>query len=112
MKAGRKDSPLCTRAAGRNRRDLLKAGTCTGFGLVLTSGGLSCCQCVSESETARLADHEFAMFGYCCIDCSKCDAYIAIRNNDGELRAKVAKKWKMKTEQICGVRCTCTLYEE
>ena len=40
------------------------------------------------------------MFGYCCIECNKCDAYVATRNDDDELRAKVAKQWKMKAEEI------------
>ena len=33
------------------------------------------------------------MIGYCGIDCSRCDVYIATINNDDELRAKTAEKW-------------------
>ena len=33
------------------------------------------------------------MIGYCGIDCSKCDVYIATINDDDELRAKTAEKW-------------------
>ncbi|MHC4118292.1 MAG: DUF3795 domain-containing protein [Planctomycetota bacterium] len=100
MKAGKKDLALSARTGGRDRRDLLKAGACAGLGLALASGGFSCCRCVSEPDAARLTDGEFAMFGYCCVECSKCDAYIATRNNDDALRAKVARQWKMKPEQI------------
>ena len=99
------DSRKCplpgTQALGCDRRMLLKAGACAGLGLALGSSGLSCCpRCVSESQTVRLANDKYAMFGYCCIECSKCDAYVATQNNDDELRAKVAKQWKMKTEEI------------
>ena len=30
---------------------------------------------------------------YCGLDCEKCDAYIATKNNDQELREKTAKLW-------------------
>lgn len=33
------------------------------------------------------------MIAYCGLDCEKCEAYIATKNNDNELRKKVAKKW-------------------
>lgn len=33
------------------------------------------------------------MIGYCGIDCSRCDVYIATINDDDELRAKTAEKW-------------------
>ena len=33
------------------------------------------------------------MIGYCGLDCEKCDAYIATKNNDNELRAKTAEEW-------------------
>ncbi|MBO7393559.1 MAG: DUF3795 domain-containing protein [Abditibacteriota bacterium] len=33
------------------------------------------------------------MIGYCGLDCEKCDAYIASKNNDNELRAKTAEEW-------------------
>ena len=33
------------------------------------------------------------MIGYCGIDCSRCDVYIATINDDNELREKTAKKW-------------------
>jgi len=31
--------------------------------------------------------------GYCGLDCSKCECYIATINNNDELRKKVAKEW-------------------
>ena len=33
------------------------------------------------------------MIAYCGLDCEKCDAYIATKNNDDKLRAKTAKLW-------------------
>ena len=30
---------------------------------------------------------------YCGLNCEKCEAYIATKNNDNELRKKVADKW-------------------
>ena len=101
MKEDKKCSLPGTEVGGCDRRKLLKAGAFAGLGLALSSSGLSCCpRCVSESQAARLTDDEFAMFGYCCVECNKCDAYIATRNNDDELKAKVAKQWKMKAEEI------------
>jgi hypothetical protein len=32
----------------------------------------------------------------CGLDCAKCDARIATLNNDNELRAKTAEKWKVQ----------------
>jgi len=101
MQEGKKCPPHGTEVGGCDRRKLLKAGACTGLGLALSSLGLSCCQrCVSESQAARLTNDEFAMFGYCCIECKKCDAYIATWKDDDELRAKVAKQWKIKAEEV------------
>ena len=33
------------------------------------------------------------MIAYCGLDCEKCDAYIATKNNDQSLREKTAKLW-------------------
>lgn len=33
------------------------------------------------------------MIAYCGLDCEKCDAYIATKNNDNVLREKTAKLW-------------------
>ena len=33
------------------------------------------------------------MIAYCGLDCEKCDAYLATRNNDQALREKTAKLW-------------------
>ena len=33
------------------------------------------------------------LIAYCGLDCEKCDAYVATKNNDDELRKEVAKKW-------------------
>lgn len=33
------------------------------------------------------------LIGYCGLDCEKCDAYIATKNNDQALREKTARLW-------------------
>ena len=33
------------------------------------------------------------LIAYCGLDCEKCEAYIATKNNDNALREKVAKEW-------------------
>ena len=33
------------------------------------------------------------MIAYCGLDCAKCKAYIATKNDDDDLRRKVAKEW-------------------
>jgi hypothetical protein len=37
------------------------------------------------------------MIGYCGLDCEQCEAFIATRNNDDALRAKVAEVWAKLT---------------
>ena len=83
-----------------NRRALIKSGACAGFALVIGAGGLSCCPNNSQSKDIELTSDDFSMVAYCCLECDKCDAYLATQNNDDTLRAKVAKEWKMKAEEI------------
>ena len=45
------------------------------------------------------------MVAFCCLDCSKCDAYLATIRRDHALRAEVAARWKMKPEQIECLGC-------
>ncbi len=33
------------------------------------------------------------MIGYCGLDCDRCEAFIATRNNDDGMRARVAEDW-------------------
>lgn len=33
------------------------------------------------------------MIGYCGLDCVQCEAFIATKNDDNALRAKVAEEW-------------------
>ena len=42
------------------------------------------------------------LIGYCGLDCEKCDAYIATKNDDQALRVKTAKLWS----QLNGVEIT------
>jgi len=63
--------------------------------LALGSACLSCCPCSADRQRAVLGGDEFGMVAYCCLECDKCDVYIATQNNDDELRAKVAKQWNM-----------------
>ncbi len=83
----------------RNRRALLKSGACTGLAFIAATEFSGCSRQFSTKET-ELTDTDFSMVAYCCLECEKCDAYIATRNNDDILRAKVAKEWKMKAEDI------------
>ncbi|HOU07836.1 MAG TPA: DUF3795 domain-containing protein [Caldisericia bacterium] len=52
------------------------------------------------------------LYARCGLDCSKCDAYIATKNNDTKLKAEIAKKWKAefgfdaKPEDINCVGCS------
>jgi len=79
---------------------MLKKYACAGLALALGSTSLSCCPCSAGHEQAMLDGDEFAMVAYCCLECEKCDVYIATQNDDDELRAKVTKEWKMKAEEL------------
>ena len=52
------------------------------------------------------------LMGYCGLDCSKCEAFIATRNNDNVHRQKVAAEWSktfnadLKPEHINCEGCT------
>jgi hypothetical protein len=70
---------------------------------VLVGGAafVTCCLC--REAVAREGDEpprNLGMVAFCCLDCSKCDAYRATIRNDDALRAEVAARWKMKPEQI------------
>ena len=48
------------------------------------------------------------MIAYCGLNCEKCDAYIATRNNDRDLRLKTAKLWsKMNGVTILPEHINC-----
>lgn len=48
------------------------------------------------------------MIAYCGLNCEKCDAYIATKNNDDELRKKVAEEWsKWNNAQITPEMINC-----
>lgn len=86
--------------SSHNRMGFLRLGACAGIGFALGQAGLSCCPRGSGGKKEMFSADEFAMVAYCCLECDKCDTYIATKNNDDELRAKVAKQWKMKAENI------------
>jgi hypothetical protein len=83
-----------------SRRQLLKSGACAGFALAVGAGGLSCRSGDKTAEGVKLTERDFSMVAYCCLECDKCDAYIATQSNDAVLKAKVAREWKMKVEDI------------
>jgi hypothetical protein len=83
-----------------NRREMLKTCVCAGLALALGSTSLSCCPCGSNRRQAMLDSDDLSMIAYCCLECDKCDVYIATQNNDDGLRAKVAKEWKMEAEEF------------
>ncbi|HUU17254.1 MAG TPA: DUF3795 domain-containing protein [Sedimentisphaerales bacterium] len=95
-----KCSQMNVKCSEHNRRGFLRLGACAGIGFALGQAGLSCCPRCSEGEKKKLGGDEFAMVAYCCLECDKCDVYIATMNNDDELRAKVAKQWKMDAEKL------------
>ena len=82
------------------RRKLIKTGIYAGLTLTLGSTSLSCCPCGSNQRQVILERDDLSMIAYCCLECDKCDVYIATQNNDNELRAKVAKEWKMEAEKL------------
>ena len=95
------ESQLNVENKEHDRRDLLRFGICAGVGFALGQTGLSCCPQSSACKTKKMAkDDEFAMVAYCCLECDKCDAYIATQSNDKQLKAKVAKEWKMDIEKL------------
>ncbi len=83
-----------------DRREFLKLGACAGIGLVLVEAGLSCCPKLSKHTATASKGDKYAMVAYCCLKCDECDAYIATKNNDNQLRAAVATRWNMQPEQI------------
>lgn len=95
-----KCSQVNVECSSHDRRGFLRLGACAGIGFALGQTGLSCCPRGSGSAKDKLGNDEFAMVAYCCLECDKCDVYIATKNNDGELRAKVAKQWKMDAEKL------------
>ncbi len=75
---------------------------------VLVGGAafVACCFC--REAVAREGDkapRNFDMIASCCLDCSKCDAYLATIRKDDALRAEVATRWRMKPEQIECLGC-------
>lgn len=83
-----------------NRREILKTCACVELALVLGSTSLSCCPGGSNRQQAMLDSNDFSMIAYCCLECDKCDVYIATQSNNDEVRAKVAKEWKMEAEKL------------
>jgi len=81
-------------------------GTCAGIALAAGAGGLSCCPCRSKKDATPAKTQttsvptDWAMIAYCCLECDKCDVYVATQTNDETLRAKVAKEWKMDAAKL------------
>jgi len=81
-------------------------GACGAAALAAGATGLSCCPSCSKKDDAvaqveaESLPADWTMIAYCCLECDKCDAYIATQNDDDALRAKVAKEWKMDAEKI------------
>lgn len=49
------------------------------------------------------------MIAYCGLNCLKCEAFIATKNNDDQLRAKVAQEWsKINNTTILPEHINCT----
>jgi hypothetical protein len=78
------------------RREFLVQGSILALGCL-------CGRALAADEKAPAG--ELDRIAYCCIDCDKCEAYKATIENDDALRAKVAKSWQMKPEQINCLGC-------
>ncbi len=49
------------------------------------------------------------MIGYCGLDCVRCEAFIATKNDDNALRAKVAEEWaRLNNAPIKPEHINCT----
>ena len=72
---------------------------------VLAGGAafVACCLCreAGGGESRPKLDR----VAFCCLDCSKCDAYRATVRKDDALRAEVAARWRMKPQQIECLGC-------
>jgi hypothetical protein len=81
-------------------------GACGAAALAAGVTGLSCCPSCSKKDgtvaeiEAEGLPTDWTMIAYCCLECDKCDAFIATQNDDDALRAKVAEEWKMDAEKI------------
>jgi hypothetical protein len=85
----------------------------------LLAGGMAfvtCSICQRVAGAVGAPPRGFDTIAFCCLDCAKCDAYLATVKKDDALRAEVAARWKMKPEQIECLGCksakalfSCTL---
>jgi hypothetical protein len=93
------------------RREFLRVatGNCAGACMLLAGTGLSSClHLQKETKTSQAAKRksilpangDFSMVAYCCLKCNECDAYIATKSNNQELKEEVARRWHMQPEQI------------
>ena len=73
---------------------------------MLGAGGVSCCPWCSKKDrpttkmTADGVPEDWTRVAYCCLECDKCEVYIATQENDDKLRAKVAEEWHMDAERL------------
>lgn len=83
----------------QNRRAFLKNTIAAGAGLAVGCSFLSgCAACNSKknkSAPTAGAGWDFSNFAYCCLECPKCELFIATRDNNEKLKAEVAQKWGM-----------------
>jgi hypothetical protein len=53
------------------------------------------------------------MIAYCGLDCEKCEAFIATKNNDNHLRAKVSEEWaKLYNAPIMPEHINCRVADQ
>jgi hypothetical protein len=88
---------MCTT---QGRRDFVKFGATVGTGLFLGCPGLSGCgdgdKHAATEKTAASTDQyarDFGKVAYCGMICRKCPIFLATRNNDHQVKAKVAETW-------------------
>jgi hypothetical protein len=85
----------------QNRRAFLKNTIAAGAGLAAGCGFLSGCVCCKKGKSAPAADasRNFSHLAYCCLECLKCDLFIATRDNNEKLKAEVAQKWNVTKDK-------------
>lgn len=83
----------------QNRREFLKNTLAAGTGLAVSYGfWAGCCanKCEKDkSSSAKNTDEDYDKLAYCCLNCPACDLFIATRDNNQQLKAEVAREWKM-----------------
>jgi len=87
----------------QNRREFLKNTLTAGTGFAISCGFFSgCCSSScknNKSASAEKSLEDFDHLAYCCLNCYECELFIATRDNNEQLKAKVVQKWNIKKDE-------------